>query len=189
MRCIYCCFALALGLPLAALNAQEEPALAAGARVRVLGPKADCNSPEVAPCYRKVVGSLESIDSATIIIRSEAGETVRVSRAPGTRLELNTHRGGCSGRRGECVALGFLGGAALGVVVAFISVEAQGGARACGENLCELAYWLAVPAAVVGTIVGAVTGGDDWEDADVPARLSVGPDGSGGLQVGLTLPF
>jgi hypothetical protein len=178
-----------LGLPRGALNAQEAPALAAGARVRVFGPKADCTSSEVAPCYFKAVGSLQSIDSASIIVRSEDGEIVRVPRAPRTRLELNTHRGGCSGRRGECVALGFLGGAALGAAVAFISVQAQGGPRACGENLCELAYWLAVPAAVVGTIVGAVTGGDDWEDADLPARLSAGPDGSGGLQVGLTLPF
>jgi hypothetical protein len=185
-----CCCALALGLPIGALSAQEAPPLAAGARVRVLAPKPDCTYPEVAPCYRKVVGSLESLDSTTIVVRRENGETVNVSRAPGTRLDVSTGRGACSEHRGACVGLGFFGGAALGVVVGFLSVQSQGGARTCGDNLCELVYVFTVPGgAVLGTIVGAVVGGEDWERTDLPARLSVGPDGSGGLRFGLTVQF
>ena len=116
-----CCFALALGVPLGALGAQEAPALGAGARVRVLAPKPVCTYREEAPCYRTVVGSLESIDSASIVIRRENGETVNVSRAPGTRLDVNTHRGTCSERRGACVVLGLFGGAGLGAVVGWLA--------------------------------------------------------------------
>jgi hypothetical protein len=184
-------FALALGLPLGALKAQQTPAVVAGARVRVLAPKPVCNSPEKWPCYREVVGTLASIDSATIVVRLENAEAVNVSRAPDTKLEVSTGRSACSRHRGACVGLGFLGGAAVGALGAWISVQAQGGVSKCGENLCELAYVVAIPAgAVVGTIVGAVVGGgEDWEGADLPARLSVGPDGSGGVRLGLMLPF
>ena len=120
MRPIYCYSALALSLrltALTALTAQEMPELAPGARVRLFAPKAVCDYLEVAPCSRRVVGLLVSVDSATIVVRSESGEPVRVPRSPATELELNTHCGACSGRRGECVALGLLGGAALGPCV------------------------------------------------------------------------
>lgn len=188
-----CCFTLALGLPLGALGAQEARALTAGARVRVIAPKPVCNGPEASSCYRKVVGSLESIDRATIVVRRETGETVNVPRAPGTQLDVSTSRGQCSRQRGGCVALGFFGGAALGALVGWISVQAQGGVGpgatgGCNDSPCELVYLFTVPAgAVLGTIVGAVVGGEDWERADVPARLSVGPDGSGRFAVGLSL--
>lgn len=193
MRRLCCCFVLALSLPLSALNAQELPALAAGARVRVRAPKRVCNSPETWPCYGKMVGALASIDSATIVLWLENGEAVNVSRAPETRLEVSTGRGTCSRHRAACVGLGFFGGAAVGAAVGFISVEVQGGPKGgnCSDRPCELVYWLTIPAGVVvGTIYGAIArGGEDWEGVDLPARLSVGPDGSGGLRFGLTLPF
>ncbi len=185
-----CCWAIALGLPLGRLGAQEPPALAAGARVRVLAPKPICTYPEMAPCYGKVVGSLESIDSASIVIRRETGDTVRISRAPGVRLEVGSGRRACSEHRGSCVVLGLLGGAAVGAAVGFVSVESQGGPSACGENLCELIYVLTVPAgAVLGTIVGALVGPEDWEAAELPARLSLGPAGAGRLAIGVSLRF
>ena len=185
-----CRCALALGLPLSGVAAQEPPALGAGARVRVHAPKPVCTYPEAAPCYGKVVGSLLSLDSASIVIRRENGETVRVSRAPGVRLDVSTSRGACSENRGTCVVLGLLGGAGVGAAAGLISVASQGGARTCGENLCELIYWFTVPAgAVLGTIVGATVGGEDWEAADLPARLSVAPAGSGRLAIGVSLRF
>jgi hypothetical protein len=182
-----CCFALALGLPLGALGAQHSPALAAGARVRVLAPKPVCTYPEAAPCYRTVIGSLESFDSATIVVQRETGETVTVSRAPGTRMEVSGGPSFCSPDRGRCVILGLMGGAGLGALVGHLSVQSQGGESACE---CGLVYLLTVPAgAVLGTIVGALVGGEDWERADLPARLSVGPDSSGRFAVGLSLRF
>ena len=193
MKRIWCRFALALGLPLGALGAQQGPALAAGARVRVIVPNPGCIFPQTPSCYRTVVGSLVAIDSATIVVRRENAETVNVSRAPGTRLDVSTGRGACSRDRGACIGLGFLGGAALGAAVGFLSVQSHGGAgsgTSCNENLCELVYLFTVPAgAVVGMIVGAVVGGEHWERRGLPARLSVGPAGSGGVRVGLTLQF
>jgi len=187
MRRICCCCALALGLPLGALSAQEGRALIAGARVRLNVPKADCTYPEVAPCYRRVVGSLESVDSATILVRSENGETVRVSRAPSARLEVNTRRGVCGGRRVGCIAVGLFGGAGLAALAVWIGVQSQGGASNCPD--CVYGYFLVPPVAVVGMIVGAVLPGDHWERADTPVRLNFGPDRSGRFAVGLSLRF
>jgi hypothetical protein len=110
MRRIFCCFALALGLPLRALGAQEAPALAPGARVRVI-------SPEHAR-YERVIGTLESLDTATIVVRRENGQTVSVLRQPGTRLDVSAGPGACgSGRRPNCLVIGALGGVVLGVAV------------------------------------------------------------------------
>ncbi len=183
-----CCFALALSLPLGALTAQEERALTAGARVRLNVPKADCTYPEMAPCYRRVVGSLESVDSATIRVRSEDGDTVRVARAPSTRLEVNTRHGVCGGRRPECVFLGLASGVAVGAPVGAIMVASQGGANSCID--CPYVFFATLPAgALIGTVVGLALPGDEWEGADDPVRLTMGPDRSGRFALGLSLRF
>jgi hypothetical protein len=189
MTCILRCFAVALALPLGALTAQEAPTLATGARVRVNAPKPDCTSPEVAPCYRQVVGSLEFIDSATIIVRRENGEAVHVPREPSTRLEVSAPGRCGAGRRGTCAAIGLFGGAAFGAATGLIIGHMQGCVWG-GQNVgCAAYLGVAIPGALVGMVVGAVVGGEDWKRADVPARLSVGPDRSGRLSLGLSVPF
>jgi len=179
MKRIWSCFALALGLPLGALGAQETPALAPGARVRVTANDG----------WSSVVGSLETIDSGTIVVRRNNGTTVAFPRERVTQLDVSGGPGACSGGgRVGCVALGVPGGAALGVLAGGVYVESQGGSRVCG--MCGLVLVFTVPAgAVLGTVVGAVVGGEHWEPADLPARLSVGPDGSGRFAVGLSLRF
>ncbi len=173
-----CCFALALGLPLGAINAQETPTLAPGARVRVTN--------EEHLHVVRVVGTLESIDSSTIIVRRDDGDTMNVPRQPGTQLEVSGGPGSCSPDRSRCVILGLMGGVAVGVLAGLPVANGRG----CNDEPCGLIYLLTVPAgALVGTIVGAVVGGDHWEGADLPAHLSVGPDGSRGLRLGLTLRF
>src|SRR5436309_2036721 len=175
MRRICCCFALALGLPLGALGAQETPALAPGVRVRVTAPD---GWGDVGP------GSLEAIDSATIVVRRANGTTVAFPRESGTQLEVSWGPGACSGgaRRGGCIALGFLGGAALGIPAGFVWVRSSN----CRE-LCGLAFVVTVPAgAVLGTIVGAVVGGEHWRPVEPPARISVGPVGPGRSAAGLS---
>jgi len=170
MRRICCCFALALGLPLGALGAQETPAVAAGTRVRVTAPD---GWRDVGP------GSLEAIDSATIVVRRANGTTVAFPRERGTRLEVSGGPRVCSGgaRRGGCIGLGFLGGAALGVLAGVVSL------RGCHGELCGLVFFYTVPAgAVLGTIVGAVVGGEHWTTVEPPARISVGRLGALGAQ-------
>src|SRR5438876_1185444 len=115
MKRICCCLALALGLPLGALGAQETPAVAAGTRVRVTAPD---GWRDVGP------GGLEAIDSATIVVRRANGTTVAFPRERGTRLEVSRGPGACSGgRRVRCVALGFLGGAGVGALAGAIAYK------------------------------------------------------------------
>src|SRR5260370_831590 len=92
-----CCFALALGLPLGAINAQETPTLAPGARVRVTN--------EEHLHVVRVVGTLESIDSSTIIVRRDDGDTMNVPRQPGAQLEVSGGPGSCIPDRSRCVIL------------------------------------------------------------------------------------
>src|SRR5437763_7213090 len=176
MKRICSCFALALGLPVGALGAQETPALAPGVRVRVTAPD---GWRDVGP------GSLEAIDSATIVVRRANGTTVAFPRERGTQLEVSWGPGACSGgaRRGGCIALGFLGGAALGIPAGFVWVRSSN----CRE-LCGLAFVVTVPAgAVLGTIVGAVVGGEHWRPVEPPARISVGPVGPEMTAVGVSV--
>jgi hypothetical protein len=180
MTHIFRCVAVALALPLGALGAQEAPVLQSGARVRVR------NDDHFH--YVRVVGTLESIDSSTIIVRRENGESVNVPRQPGTRLDVSAGPGMCSpGRRGNCVAIGFTGGAALGAVTGLIIGDQQ----RCAERRDCAAFLVvaALPGALLGVFVGAVVGGEHWKGAPPPARLSLGPDGSGRFALGLSVPF
>jgi hypothetical protein len=106
MTCTLRRFAVVLAL-LGVGNAHGAPAQGAGARVRLMVPKHICSSPETWPCYRYVIGTLVSIDNATIVVRLASGETESVSRAPTTRLDLSAGPGACGVR---CIALGFIGG-------------------------------------------------------------------------------
>src|SRR5260370_18830426 len=177
------CCAVVLAL-LGVGNAQGAPAQVAGARVRVMVPKHICSSTETWPCYRHVIGTLVSIDHANIGVRPESGETESVSRAPTTRLDLSAGPGACGVR---CIALGFIGGAAVGGLVYAVS----GGAKSnCVTWGCLNPYALAVPAgAVLGMIIGAVLRVEQWESAPLLARLRLGPDGAGRVGLGLSLPF
>lgn len=153
------CIALLLGLPLGVLRAQDSIPLVPGARVRVRTPEPDCENPKTSFCPRRsVIGTLASIDSATIVLRDENDAVVPVSRVPDTRLDLSTGSGACGHHRAQCVGLGFLGSAAAGVLAGFVSVESRGGPRACVENLCELIYWFTIP---IGALAGAI-GGAWW---------------------------
>src|SRR5260370_5728255 len=185
MTHMFRCFALALALPLGSLSAQEAPTVARGTGVRVT------NAEYLH--YLRVVGALESIDSATISVRRDDGDTISVPRHAGTRLDVSTSRGACSRNRGGCIALGLFGGAGLGLVVGWISVQSQGGTGSgsyCSDSPCELVYLLTIPAgAVLGTILGATVGGEHWKSAALPARLSVAPDGASRLAGGLSLHF
>lgn len=150
--------------------------------------KADCTYPAVAPCYGNVVGSLESIDSATIVVRRANGTTVAFPRERGTRLDVRGP-GSCSGgKRGGCVALGFLGGAVFGAVTGFIIGHQEGCATGGGQNVgCRAFLAVALPGALVGMFVGAMVGGEHWKSAPLPVRLSLGPDGSDRFALGLSV--
>jgi len=191
MKHICCTVVLGLGLPFGDLSAQSIPALAPGARVRVTAPAPDCEQLEARFCPRRQeVGTLVSIDSLRIVMTNANGTRREFPRGPYTRLDLSAGSGACGGHRGECVGLGLLGGAALGAAVGFISVQSQGGARRCGDNLCELVYLVTVPGgALVGMIVGGVLGAEHWRAIDPPIRVGFAPVGPGRWAFGLTAHF
>lgn len=110
-------------------------------------PKHSCTSPETGPCYHYVVGTLASIDSATIVVRLQNGETETVSRARATPLDVSASGGACGAR---CIGLGFVAGA---VVATLVTSEF---AHNCRGEYCGLNY-LPIPPA--GAILGIVVGG------------------------------
>ncbi len=180
-----CCFALALGLPLSALGAQETPALAAGARVRVLSPTLHCRSLETPTCHDKVVGTLVSLDSLNIVLRDEGGEVQNLPRVPGTRLDASA--GGMCLHRGTCIGLGLVSGAAVGALVGWINYKSIG--CPADDDLCSL-YQLTVPAgAILGAVIGAVLPGEHWRETTAPAHLSIAPEGAGRFVVGVSVRF
>jgi len=182
MTHIFRCVAVPLALPLGALGAQEAPVVQSGARVRVMNDETLHNY--------LVVGTLESVDSSTIILRREDGQTVKVPRRPFTRLDVSTGPGSCSpGRRGTCVAIGFGLGALVGAASGLIIGDAYRCASGRGENTCGPFLLVAVPGALVGAIIGGLVGGEHWKSAPLPARLSLGPDGSGRFTLGLSVRF
>lgn len=173
------CLAVTLVLPLVALAAQEVPVVQSGSRVRVTYDPFGTH-------FVRVVGMLESIDSTTIVVRDNEG-LLSIPREGSTQLDVSAGPGACSGGgRGGCVAIGFFGGAALGVLAGL----AAGGANTCGDCMNGLVFLFTVPAgAVVGTVIGAVVGGEHWRSVTPPARLSMEPNGARGLKLGLSLPL
>jgi|SRR5712692_6487343 len=170
------CFAVALALPLATLDAQQPPVVQSGTRVRVM-------NDETVYSYL-VVGTLESVDSSTIILRRDDGETVKVPRRPLTRLDVSAGPGACGrGRRPKCLVIGALGGAVLGVAAVIAA-----GQVAPIEASTGLAYTVPL-GALLGVMIGAVVPGEHWKSASLPARLSLGPNGSGRFALGLSVRF
>jgi hypothetical protein len=186
---IRCTAVLALGLPFGALSAQDTPALAPGARVRVTAPAPDCEHPDMRFCPRRqVVGTLTTIDSQRITLRDEHGATLDIARGPGTRLDLSAGPGACGVHRGHCVGLGFLGGAAVGALVGFAWLRSQG--TSCNDSPCGVILLITTPGgAFLGAAVGGLLGSEHWHTVDAPVRVGFGPDGSRRFALRLSVRF
>jgi len=183
MTYILRCFAVALALPLDALSAQGAPALVAGARVRVTAPEPepDCAHPDWPGCYRKVVGSLVSVDSSAIVVRVENGETVNVRRAPSTRLEV-LYEGHSSTGRGALV--GLVVGATTGAIAGGSS---HNPAPFTSGGLAQMGAMLGGAAgALLGAVIGSVVKHGGWERVSLGhAHMTLVPHGAG-LALSLT---
>jgi len=174
MKCLLCLLGfLVSSLHAAVAQAPIIPEL--GSRVRVTTER------------RQATGTLESVDSATIVVRARNGKAVSFQRQSDFDLDVSAGPGACGeGRRFGCVALGFLGGGVVGVGVGAVMVSN------CDDELCGLLYLVTVPAgALVGTVVGALVGGEHWNEGELPATAYVAPAASGasGLRVGVQLRF
>lgn len=158
-------------LPLVAAAGQERPTVTPGARVRVTTTRG------------KVAGTLEAVDSASILLRRDNGTTAALARSSTTRVELSAGPGMCSPpNRGTCVVVGTLGGALIGVGLGAMMIST----RTCGENdLCGIEYLLTVPlGALVGGLAGASLDGERWRPAEWPVVVGVTPNMPGAMRVG-----
>jgi len=168
------CSAIVLIFAVNRLPAQEPPAPALGDRVRVTS----------ADRHRSAKGVLESIEGDTIVVRRSNGALTKFPRDPRPRIDVSTGSGMCGeGRRAACVIGGFFGGALLGLGAGAIATQS-----CSGEELCGLEYLVTIPAgALVGTVVGALIGGEHWRRVDVPVTLGFRPERPGRVAVGVTL--
>jgi hypothetical protein len=162
--CVFGCFVLSQ-----AAVAQEPLIPTPGSRVRVTTETS------------RTTGTLESIDSATFVVRTRNGRAVPFQRESDFELDVSAGPGTCgAGRRFGCVVLGFLGGGLVGIGVGAIAVSD------CDDDLCGLLYLVTVPAgALVGTVVGALLPGDHWNRAELPALTYLVPEAAGERRIGL----
>lgn len=174
MKYVLCVFSF-LVLCREAAVAQEPVVPTLGTRVRVTTET------------RRATGTLESVDSTTIVVRTRNGSTVAFPRQSDYALDVSGGPGMCGeGRRFGCVAMGFLGGGLAGIGVGALYVSG------CNDELCGLIYLVTVPAgALVGTVIGAVIGREHWNPADLPAHAYVVPEAAGDrrIQLGVRLQF
>jgi hypothetical protein len=187
-RLRWCGFAVPLSLQLGVVSAQGTPAVAPGVRVRVVRPDPGCGAPGAFWCRRwKVVGTLASVDSRTVVVHNEDGRTENVPRVPGIELDVSQGPGFCGGRRRvPCVGVGLIGGAALGTLYGAIWAHAR---TSCTAD-CGRVYLVSVPiGAALGTLIGAVVEGEQWTPMPLPARLSLGPGDHGRFSLGLSMRF
>ena len=180
--------ALGIVLQVGALNAQDAPALAPGARIKVVRPDPGCGVPGAFWCRRwTVVGTLASVDSLTVVVRGEDGTLKDVPKVPGLELDVSQGPGLCSHRRLACIGAGLVGGIGLGTLYGAIWNHEH---RANCVAGCRSVYLASVPVGVVlGCLVGSGIGREHWTPTPLPVRLGLGPGGNEGFSVGFSLVF
>ncbi len=184
MTRLYVSFVVTSASLLGALYAQEAHPVALGARVRILSPEPSCRSVAQAGCYRKVVGTLTSLDSLSIVVRREDGEVLSLPRVSGTRLDVSTGQSLCI-HRGSCIVLGFVGGAAVGELVWTLILKPH---EYCVDDPCGLFELVSFSSgAVLGTIIGAVLPAEHWRQTTAPVHLGIAPEGARRFAVGVSL--
>lgn len=135
------------------LQGQDVPPVSLGARVRVT------TIPGTSYPHR-VVGTLLELSPEHLTLRASRarGRDIQLPRTAVSRLEVSRGR---HSKVGAGLALGFLGGAAVGALV--------GANSDCGEysgGVCAgaTALVLALPGLLVGGVIGATTHVDRWEE-------------------------
>jgi hypothetical protein len=135
-----------------------------------------------------VVGTLASVDSQTVVVRNEDGRTENVPRVSGIELDVSDGPGFCGGRRrAPCVGAGLIGSAALSTL--YGSLWSHAHQTSCVGD-CGRVYPVSISIGVVlGTLVGAVVGGEQWTLTSLPAHLSLAPGDHGRFSLGLSMRF
>lgn len=174
-------------VPLVSLPAQTKHLV--GSRVRITMPDTmQTDAPRDSAHSVVVTGQLIAFDDSTMSVRNEAGPgdlTVPLSRVQ--RFETRT-----GSNRGTSAMYGFAIGLGVGGILGYAGGEDCSGEawEWCMFSRNETAVFGAVLGAVAGGIIGLIVGhGDRWQEAAVPARISVVPRGTRSISVSSTLRF
>jgi hypothetical protein len=156
--------------------------VASGARIRLTGRGT------------AFTGSLVGMDAEAVTLRTREGKVVRMRSADLKRLEVSRR----PSRRGRNALIGTTAGAVAGFVLG--ATTNSGGCTPSPVNPCwfgtepwfsddESGMMVAVPGALLGALVGSLTGGEKWETiSDARVRVGVGPS-RGGAAAALTVRF
>lgn len=171
-------------IPLVSLPAQTKHLV--GSRVRItMVDTMQTDAPPDSAGSLIVTGQLIAFDGSTISVRNEAGSgdlTVPLSRVQ--RFEMR--RGST---RGTSAMYGFVIGLGVGGILGYAGGDCSSG-EWCLFSRDESAVIGAVLGAVAGGIIGLVVGHDGrWQEAPVPARISIVPRGTRSISVSSALRF
>lgn len=123
-----------------------------------------------------------------------ASDTIRVSMASLTRLEVRQPRSGLSGA-GRGFLIGAGGGAVAGFALAALAYEQCESGDLCVFNFSrgEEAFLGAIVfgglGGVGGFLVGLAWPGEHWQEVPLPNQLGITPGRDGGLALGLGYSF
>jgi hypothetical protein len=151
------CFAIAVPA-----RAQDGPALAAGARVRITVPSRNVT---------KQVGTLQAVLADTLVIDllgARLGELLRVPLDSVTRLDVSDGRHRQTGRG---AGIGFLAGAAVGAILGPLTMECPDYGCDTSPAVAAVVGGLALGGlgALVGLGIGAATTSETWKEVPVSA--------------------
>jgi hypothetical protein len=175
-----CGLAFLVAVAAGAATAEE---VAAGTRVRLTGPRLGAQT-----------GTLLLMDAEAVTLRTRNGKVVRMPSAEVRRLEVSRR----PSRRGRNAFIGMAAGAASGFILG--AATNSDGCTPSPLHPClfgtdpwfsdeESGLLAAVPGALLGALVGSMTGGEKWESvSDARVRVGVAPS-RGGAAAAVTVRF
>lgn len=167
----FVCFLLIGVAPLARLASQEPTTLEPGQQVRVTAPDLG---------VKKLKGTIESLDSATLAITADS--TLRIPLTAVERLDV---RVGARRYWAEGFAAGLLIGGALGAAIAYTGfTEGETPGREALIPIGGFAF------ALLGTGIGALITTDRWERVTVDhMRVGIGGRPDGGITLAASFAY
>jgi len=178
MRSILSLAVVPLLIPLQYTSAQQGPPIETGSRIRVTAPALGVD---------KLVGTSVEVDATRIRVQADdQAAAMTISLTEVTRLEVS------QGRKSNALAglgIGFLGGAAIGGLVA-MQFDEEGGDSSQGQYFLFGAVVGGAAFGAIGAGIGALVKTERWEEVPLDRlRVSIVPLRDGRLALGLSVAF
>jgi hypothetical protein len=125
-----------------------------------------------------------------LTLRDSAGAIVHVPMADVTELEVSHGRRTAGSRALRGAGFGLLAGAGSGVVIGFVSGDDPDGfiSLTAEEKALLLGGLLGGTGAVLGTVIGLLSRGEQWEAVPLNS-IRTAPATDGGMTIGYAIRF